>query len=596
MPTAPVTSGNLACFNGTTGLLQDCGSAPLSPVDCSTALTFSTGTKTFGCNTRLNVGISVVATGATGNCSSDDTAAFQSAINSAAAAGGAGVVYVPPVPPGGCYRVGALNGTNKSGLTIQGAGDASLIQVIGNDSAGNWWDLSGSSNAVFRSLKIIDNGVTVPTNLFLWMCVGTSGSCTTSGLLGGLTFDHVTIAARSNLSFLYAYGFGNIGGAGLQSNAGGGSLSITNSTWTVINNGPNFAATPYARNAPVHIDCRNSMNQASAYVTVPGQNQASICWAPLLVNAYLVDIPPAFINTGTFDNNAAMVLYNANAFSMVGGSLQCLCESPAVIWSDTQGAKFDSVLINSSDGGAQHLRHSVLIGGGINSMLSFDNVFWPVTASSAIAIDQGAGATLGGVWQLNVRNQNLGDPMVGAFVGLSANGCGPFSATQNWLVAANLQLLAGGNNIQTCGNIDANSILQQPGTISLPVGAIDNSTHVGQSSNGSWVPTDASGAGLSFTNASANWSRVGNMIFAYATLNYPSTANSANASIGGLPFAVPSAGYAQQCSLSYTTVNSAARVRAQGGNITPYNSSGGNIPNSTMSGGQVQFICIYPAS
>jgi hypothetical protein len=28
MPTAPVVSGNLACFNGTTGLLRDCGSAP----------------------------------------------------------------------------------------------------------------------------------------------------------------------------------------------------------------------------------------------------------------------------------------------------------------------------------------------------------------------------------------------------------------------------------------------------------------------------------------------------------------------------------------------------------------------------------------
>jgi hypothetical protein len=28
LPTAPVVSGNLACFNGTTGLLQDCGTAP----------------------------------------------------------------------------------------------------------------------------------------------------------------------------------------------------------------------------------------------------------------------------------------------------------------------------------------------------------------------------------------------------------------------------------------------------------------------------------------------------------------------------------------------------------------------------------------
>lgn len=30
MPTAPVVAGNLACFSGTTGLLQDCGSAPIA--------------------------------------------------------------------------------------------------------------------------------------------------------------------------------------------------------------------------------------------------------------------------------------------------------------------------------------------------------------------------------------------------------------------------------------------------------------------------------------------------------------------------------------------------------------------------------------
>lgn len=37
MPTAPVVSGNLACFNGTTGLLQDCGSSPTA--NAITALT-----------------------------------------------------------------------------------------------------------------------------------------------------------------------------------------------------------------------------------------------------------------------------------------------------------------------------------------------------------------------------------------------------------------------------------------------------------------------------------------------------------------------------------------------------------------------------
>ncbi len=34
MPTAPVVSGNLACFNGTTGLLQDCGTVPIPSITC----------------------------------------------------------------------------------------------------------------------------------------------------------------------------------------------------------------------------------------------------------------------------------------------------------------------------------------------------------------------------------------------------------------------------------------------------------------------------------------------------------------------------------------------------------------------------------
>lgn len=38
MPTAPVVSGNLACFNGATGLLQDCGTAPVSNIGPSTVL------------------------------------------------------------------------------------------------------------------------------------------------------------------------------------------------------------------------------------------------------------------------------------------------------------------------------------------------------------------------------------------------------------------------------------------------------------------------------------------------------------------------------------------------------------------------------
>lgn len=35
MPTAPVVSGNLACYSGTTGLLQDCGTVPVPSITCA---------------------------------------------------------------------------------------------------------------------------------------------------------------------------------------------------------------------------------------------------------------------------------------------------------------------------------------------------------------------------------------------------------------------------------------------------------------------------------------------------------------------------------------------------------------------------------
>lgn len=45
MPTAPVVPGNLACFNGTTGLLQDCGIPPSTLVIGTTQITAGVSTR-----------------------------------------------------------------------------------------------------------------------------------------------------------------------------------------------------------------------------------------------------------------------------------------------------------------------------------------------------------------------------------------------------------------------------------------------------------------------------------------------------------------------------------------------------------------------
>lgn len=53
---------------------------------------------------------------------------------------------------------------------------------------------------------------------------------------------------------------------------------------------------------------------------------------------------------------------------------------------------------------------------------------------------------------------------------------------------------------------------------------------------GTWTPTDASGAGLSFVTASARYIRNGKTVNIWVRVKYPVTASASAAVIGGLPF------------------------------------------------------------
>lgn len=54
---------------------------------------------------------------------------------------------------------------------------------------------------------------------------------------------------------------------------------------------------------------------------------------------------------------------------------------------------------------------------------------------------------------------------------------------------------------------------------------------------GTWTPTDASGAGLSFTTTfTAEYVKLGQLVFVNAAFTYPATADGSSAKVGGLPF------------------------------------------------------------
>lgn len=53
---------------------------------------------------------------------------------------------------------------------------------------------------------------------------------------------------------------------------------------------------------------------------------------------------------------------------------------------------------------------------------------------------------------------------------------------------------------------------------------------------GTWTPTDGSGAGLSFSQAYGRYIKVGKFVNVWIDITYPSTANGSNAAISSFPF------------------------------------------------------------
>lgn len=119
-------------------------------------------------------------------------------------------------------------------------------------------------------------------------------------------------------------------------------------------------------------------------------------------------------------------------------------------------------------------------------------------------------------------------------------------------------------------------------------------------SAGSWTPIDSSGASLSFTGVSASYTRIGNMVFAYCGLTYPSTASGSTALIGGLPLNVggSSGGYGTQGQISFTTISTAATAAANATATTfnVYTAAGTAMTNVQLSTGVFNFMIIYPVT
>ena len=73
---------------------------------------------------------------------------------------------------------------------------------------------------------------------------------------------------------------------------------------------------------------------------------------------------------------------------------------------------------------------------------------------------------------------------------------------------------------------------------------------------GTWTPTDGSGAGLTFSTAVGTYTKVGNLVSVVYSVTYPSTVDTTDMAVGGLPFA-PDVNFIYGGSQAYTNKTAA---------------------------------------
>jgi hypothetical protein len=109
---------------------------------------------------------------------------------------------------------------------------------------------------------------------------------------------------------------------------------------------------------------------------------------------------------------------------------------------------------------------------------------------------------------------------------------------------------------------------------------------------GTWTPTDNSGAGLSLTINRAIWRRVKNLIMLQGSVTYPVTANTSNTSLAGLPVPVPANGGA----LAPISTGGVIYAASGGSTAVLLTTGGANIRNVDISGATFVFSIVYSAT
>jgi hypothetical protein len=153
-----------------------------------------------GVQTKQSWYISVKDFGAVGNGSTDDTAAFQAALNYANSIGG-GIVFMPP----GRYRKADTANSSLimySNTTLCGDGDASVLFFDDNPSVARFGNdmlvANNTSNIAFENFKVEGTALT-------YLNETNQKQCFTGSNIDGLRMNNVTITGTRFMATAFSY-------------------------------------------------------------------------------------------------------------------------------------------------------------------------------------------------------------------------------------------------------------------------------------------------------------------------------------------------------------------------------------------------------
>lgn len=156
-------------------------------------------------------------------------------------------------------------------------------------------------------------------------------------------------------------------------------------------------------------------------------------------------------------------------------------------------------------------------------------------------------------------------------------------------------------NLQTLGTISVgNATPSTSGAgITFPAAqsASSNANTLDDYEEGTWTPTDGSGAGLVLTVNAATYVKVGKLVFINMYLIYPVTASAASAVIAGLPFTSQALGYSYLAGRVQNNIGNGAvwqvnqALTVMGSN--PATNSGFAYTNANYSGSFILFSGCY---